>query len=41
MKVAITGGTGFIGRHFADRFDPESVVAKCTSVGKIIMLSFL
>lgn len=26
MKLAITGGTGFIGRHFADRFDPRDVV---------------
>ncbi len=27
MKVAITGGTGFVGRHLAERFDEHEVVA--------------
>lgn len=27
MRVAITGGTGFVGRHLAVRFAPEEVVA--------------
>ncbi|WP_065959454.1 NAD-dependent epimerase/dehydratase family protein [Curtobacterium sp. UCD-KPL2560] len=26
MRVAITGGTGFVGRHLAERYDPEDVV---------------
>lgn len=26
MRVAITGGTGFVGRHLADRFSPEETV---------------
>lgn len=26
MKIAITGGTGFVGRHLADRYDPADVV---------------
>lgn len=26
MRVAITGGTGFVGRHLAERLDPESTV---------------
>jgi NADH dehydrogenase len=27
MRIAITGGTGFVGRHVAERFDPADVVA--------------
>jgi NADH dehydrogenase len=27
MKIAITGGAGFVGRHLAERFAPEDVVA--------------
>ncbi|WP_158865437.1 NAD(P)H-binding protein [Leifsonia sp. AG29] len=26
MKIAITGGTGFVGRHLAERYDPKDVV---------------
>jgi NADH dehydrogenase len=33
MKVAITGGTGFVGRHVAERFPPEEVVAVSRRTG--------
>ena len=33
MKVAITGGTGFVGRHVAERFPPEDVVAVSRRTG--------
>jgi NADH dehydrogenase len=33
MKVAITGGTGFVGRHVAERFAPEDVVAVSRRTG--------
>ena len=26
MKVAITGGAGFVGRHLAERFDTDDIV---------------
>jgi uncharacterized protein YbjT (DUF2867 family) len=26
MRIAITGGTGFVGRHLAERYEPEDVV---------------
>jgi len=33
MKVAITGGTGFVGRHLAERFDPADVVVASRRTG--------
>lgn len=33
MRVAITGGTGFVGRHVAERFAPEDVVAVSRRTG--------
>ena len=33
MRVAITGGTGFVGRHVAKRFAPEDVVAVSRRTG--------
>ena len=33
MRVAITGGTGFVGRHLADRFDPADVVIASRRTG--------
>jgi NADH dehydrogenase len=33
MKIAITGGTGFVGRHVAERFDPSDVVAVSRRTG--------
>lgn len=33
MKVAITGGTGFVGSHLAERFDPADVVAVSRRTG--------
>jgi len=33
MKVAITGGSGFLGRHLAERLDPADVVAVSRRTG--------
>ena len=33
MKIAITGGSGFVGRHLADRFDPLEVSAVSRRTG--------
>lgn len=33
MRIAITGGTGFVGRHVAERFDPADVVAVSRRTG--------
>lgn len=33
MKIAITGGTGFVGRHVAERFDPDDVVVVSRRTG--------
>lgn len=33
MRVAITGGTGFVGRHLAERFDPADVVIASRRTG--------
>jgi NADH dehydrogenase len=33
MKIAITGGSGFVGRHLATRFDPDDVVAVSRRTG--------
>lgn len=33
MKVAITGGTGFVGRHLAERFAPNDVVVVSRRTG--------
>ncbi|WP_022886222.1 NAD-dependent epimerase/dehydratase family protein [Glaciibacter superstes] len=33
MKIAITGGTGFVGRHLAERFDPDDVVVDSRRTG--------
>lgn len=33
MRIAITGGTGFVGRHVAERFAPEDVVAVSRRTG--------
>ena len=33
MRVAITGGTGFVGRHLAERFDPADVVVASRRTG--------
>jgi len=32
MKVAITGGTGFVGRHVAERFDDAVIISRRTGV---------
>jgi len=33
MKIAITGGAGFVGRHLADRFAASDVVAVSRRTG--------
>lgn len=33
MRIAITGGTGFVGRHLAERFDPADVVTVSRRTG--------
>lgn len=33
MKIAITGGAGFVGRHLAERFDPADVVSVSRRTG--------
>jgi uncharacterized protein YbjT (DUF2867 family) len=33
MRVAITGGTGFVGRHLAERYDADDVVAVSRRTG--------
>lgn len=33
MRVAITGGTGFVGRHLAERYAPEDVVVVSRRTG--------
>ena len=33
MKIAITGGTGFVGRHLAERYDPSHVVVVSRRTG--------
>lgn len=33
MRIAITGGTGFVGRHLAERFAPEDVVVVSRRTG--------
>ncbi|GAA3741410.1 hypothetical protein GCM10022239_16340 [Leifsonia bigeumensis] len=33
MRIAITGGTGFVGRHLTERFDPADVVAVSRRTG--------
>lgn len=33
MRIAITGGTGFVGRHLAERYDPADVVVVSRSTG--------
>lgn len=33
MRIAITGGTGFVGRHLAERYAPEDVVLVSRSTG--------
>jgi nucleoside-diphosphate-sugar epimerase len=33
MKIAITGGAGFVGRHLAERFDPADVVTVSRRTG--------
>ncbi|MCU1471492.1 MAG: nucleoside-diphosphate sugar epimerase [Glaciihabitans sp.] len=33
MKIAITGGAGFVGRHLADRFDPADVATLSRRTG--------
>jgi NADH dehydrogenase len=33
VKIAITGGTGFVGRHLADRFDAEDVAVVSRRTG--------
>ena len=32
MRVAITGGTGFVGRHLAERLDDPVVISRRTGV---------
>lgn len=36
MRIAITGGSGFVGRHLADRYDPADVVAISRRTGVAI-----
>lgn len=36
MRVAITGGTGFVGRHLADRLDPQDTVVISRRTGVAI-----
>lgn len=36
MRIAITGGTGFVGRHLAERFDPEDVVVVSRRTGTAV-----
>ena len=31
-RIAITGGTGFVGRHLAERFDDPVIVSRRTGV---------
>ena len=33
MKVAITGGAGFVGRHLAERFDAADIVTVSLRTG--------
>jgi NADH dehydrogenase len=33
MKIAITGGAGFVGQHLAERFDPSDVIAVSRRTG--------
>lgn len=33
MKIAITGGTGFVGRHLAERFEADDVIAVSRRTG--------
>lgn len=36
MRIAITGGTGFVGRHLAERFKPEDVVVVSRRTGTAV-----
>lgn len=36
MRIAITGGTGFVGRHLAERFDPADVVLVSRRTGTAV-----